>query len=315
MQLNDLPPFNLASSKQIEAWYQKATARSRPRRIQHAYEYDKVLFPRRLIPHLNAEPLAEIDKNRSDYLVAQHLFAWLSFTVSLEVSVVNRVAMRLADGSSGLQLDMCSRQAAHQIYTDEGYHALFTMDVLHQLEIAYKIPALPYDSSKVSRRLDAVAAGYPDLTALIQIFQVVIFETLVTSILEEIPRDESIVSVVREIVADHAEDERQHHVYFSKLFRKLWPRLDYRIQAVCARCLPDLIYCSVLPDTDIAIMAIERCGIGLRTAQDCIAEAYSELATADYVKRAARKTIQLFRSCGVFEIPGVDESFAVRGLL
>jgi hypothetical protein len=314
MQLNDLPLFNLAGSKQIEAWYQKATARSCPRRIQYAYEYDKVLFPRRLIPYLNTEPLAEIDKNRSDYLVAQHLFTWLSFTVSLEVSVVNRVAMRLADGSSGLQLDTCSRQAAHQIYTDEGYHALFTMDVLHQLETAYKIPALPYDSSKVSRRLDAIATGRPDLTALIQILQVVIFETLVTSVLEEIPPDESIVSVVRDIVADHAEDERRHHAYFSKLFRKLWPSLDRQIQAVCAHRLPDLIYCSVLPDTDMAITAMRQCGIELRTAQDCIAEAYSESKTADYVKMAARKTIQLFRSCGVFEIPGVDESFAARGL-
>lgn len=314
MPIDDLPPLNL-SLRNASAWYDKATVRRQPRRTQLTREPGRALFPERLVPHLDDPSLLGLDDERREYLVAQHLFAWLSFTVGLEVSVVNRVTGRLADGSSGLVLPPAARQSAYQIYVDEGYHALFTMDVLHQIEDAYAIPSLPYDFQRVRNQLDAVAADRPELLRLVQILQVVVFETLVTTILEEIPEDDTVVSLVRETVADHAEDERVHHAYFSALFRELWPQLDRQTRETCARLLPQLIHRSVLPDVTAAGRALRACGIPEPVVREVLESSYSTAFCHGYAAGASRKTVRLFRACGVLDLPGADEAFAEAGLL
>jgi hypothetical protein len=77
---------------------------------------------------------------------------------------------------------------------------------------------------------------------------VVVFETLVTSILKDIPKDPSVVGTVREIVRDHAEDEGRHHAYFAAFFKELCQGTRPELRVRAARCLPELVSRSLTPD-------------------------------------------------------------------
>src|SRR6185295_14101103 len=56
-----------------------------------------------------------------------------------------------------------------------------------------------------------------------------------------IPSDPRVVMAVRELVADHAEDEGRHHAYFSRLLEFTWPRLNKAQRATIGPLLPEMV--------------------------------------------------------------------------
>ena len=81
----------------------------------------------------------------------------------------------------------------------------------------------------------------PEHPNLVPLLQVVTFETLITAVLNEVPADETVVTVVRDITRDHARDEGQHHRFFSGFFHELWNGLDEPTRRPVAHAMPALI--------------------------------------------------------------------------
>lgn len=300
-----------------QAWYEQAGVRSGPRRMAGGDgERGLWFFPQRLVPHLG-HPLTGDDPGRRRYLAAQHLYQWLQFTVHFEIFVVNRATQLIAAGISGLELPEDTRMTAFQIMTDECYHSLYSLDVTRQLQDWSGIRALPYDFAPYLRELDAVSEAGPGAgqQTLVRLLQVVVFETLITSILRDVPGDASVLTLVRDIVRDHAIDEGRHHAFFAEFFARLWGQLDPATRQQMARHLPGLIVSSLQPATAPARAALHAAGYPPAVAQEIIGDSYSEASVLAGIASAAAKTIGLLGAHGVLDLPGSRDRFAAAGLL
>jgi hypothetical protein len=302
--------------KAFDNWYDRAAVRAAPRRLVEVDDdIHKAFFPEHLVLHLS-HPLVDPDDHRlRRYLIAQHLYQWLQFTTHFEMAVVGRATQRIADGGSGLDLSPTLRANAFQILIDEAYHSLFSLDVQHQLETRSGISALTHDFGPFIANLDAIGEDMPEHGILVQLLQVVVFETLITSILSDIPADESLVGVVRSTVRDHAVDEGRHHVFFAAFFKHLWGQLDARTRTLVAGCLPRLIVRSLQPATAPAEAALRVAGFAEGQARQVIAESYSAETVIEGIRRSSAKTIRLLEEVGVLEIPGAREEFVAQRLL
>lgn len=313
--LQDLPPLDLPEHGFVDAWYARAGVRSGQRRYDAPDpEVDKLFFPDQLIPHANHEAVLGLDPQRRRYLNAQHLFQWLNFTTHFEVAVVNRATQRIAEGNSGLSVPDHTRMGAFQIYIDEGYHSLYNLDVRRQLEARHNIAALPYDFTPFLHELDGVGAHLPGLNRLVQLLQVVVFETLITSILIDIPQDPRVMTLVRETVREHAIDEGRHHAFFSAFFRELWTQLAPSTRVTVAHFLPEMILKSLRPNIETVQAALRTVGLSEAVVRAVLADSYSAAATNAYIRTASAKTVHLFEECGVLDIPGARENFIAAGL-
>ncbi len=304
----------------LTGWFERAGVRKDPHRlgggIGRQLRDGKAFFPAALMPYLAHPLVRSLPPERRRALAARHLYQYLEFTAHFETRVVNRAMALIATGGTHAGLTGSAREDALKIYTDEGWHALHSLDLVAQLAAATDIPALPYDFGPYLARLDTVGDDLlPGQPVLAQLLQVVVFETLVTSILCEVPADHSVLSIVRETVADHARDEGRHHAYFAAFFRELWASLGPAERTGAARCLPQLIRRSLDPDPTPVRAALLAAGLSARQVGAVLAESYPQDARSAEIARSARHSVWLFRDCGVLDVPGARDAFGTAGLL
>jgi hypothetical protein len=305
------------TNKDTHDWYERAGVRGGPHRtVTGPLDPATRFFPHHLVPYWTHPLVRALPERRRQELLARHLYHYLSFTAHFETRVVNRATERIADGRSGLTLPASVRLDAYRIYCDEGYHALYSLEVVEQIAEATGIAPLPYAFDPFLRQLDGIGAelltGAPTLA---KILQVVVFETLVTSVLGEVPKDRAVLPVVREVVRDHARDEGYHHVYFSRFFERLWSDLSTSLKRRAAHCLPELIVSSLAPDLRPVGAALTVAGLGPDAVRQVIADSYRTPRSKDALRTTARHTVRLFRDTGVLDQPGATDAFAAAGLL
>ncbi|MEV0224556.1 diiron oxygenase [Streptomyces sp. NPDC050704] len=307
----------MSDLKAFDTWYEKSGVRVTLRRMLSEDDEDilKDFFPRHLVPHLNHPLVREQEEPLQRYLSAQHLYQWLNFTSHFEVAVVCRATQQIAEDNCGLEISNRARMDAFKILIDEGYHSLYSLDVADQIEKRSGIKALAYDFQHFLGNLDAIGDDYPQHKRLVQLLQVVVFETLITSILADIPADKNVISVIRETVRDHAIDEGRHHAYFSAFFTQLWGQLDRTERQLVAKLLPDVIVRSLQPATKPAEAALNQAGLKPEIRRSVIAESYSRDAVLGSIRFASAKTVALFEQTGVLEMPGARDGFFSAGLL
>jgi hypothetical protein len=63
----------------------------------------------------------------------------------------------------------------------------------------------------------------------------------VTATLTQIPKQWTVISTVRELVTDHAEDEARHSVFYSELFGYLWGQLSLKQRRILGPLLLEFI--------------------------------------------------------------------------
>src|SRR6185369_9789659 len=106
----------------------------------------------------------------------------------------------------------------------------------------------PFDFQAFLFKLEQIQAAVPaELKPTTRLFIVILFETLISLILHQIPRDERVISAVRQSVADHADDEARHHSYFSNMLDIIWPQISKAQQAIIGPLLPHFIIKSLEP--------------------------------------------------------------------
>jgi para-aminobenzoate N-oxygenase AurF len=307
LDLSTMPDIPIFDAWDERAWVRRGSPAVAESNGEH-------FFPTELVPHLAHPAVSAAAPEQRRYLAAQHLYQWLRFTVNFEVSVVNRATLSIANGTSGVTVPENASVTAYKIYTDEGFHSLESLRVLRHVEKSSGIRALPYDFERFLRRLDAVGSDRPEHLKLIRLLQVVVFETLITAIFADIPTDQRVLPIVRQMVADHAADERCHHAYFAAFFRELWAGMDRPMRVLTGRLLPGLITESLQPATRPALDALTTCGFADDQARDIVADAYNPDAVRNGIRFAARKTIALFEDCGVLDDPAARDAFAAAGL-
>jgi hypothetical protein len=146
------------------------------------------------------------------------------------------------------------------------------------------------------------------------VLQVVVFETLVTAILSEIPADQELISMVRETVQDHAKDEGRHHAYFSTIFREMWSSFDTGLRREVARCLPRLITRSLSPNLPPIRANLRIAGLSPADVEQVLADVYSGDMVRETNRQQARQSVRLFATAGVLDLPEGLDAFTTEGL-
>lgn len=297
----------------LERWYENAGVRSGVRRIFAEEPDGKVFYPHRLVPYLAHEALADLTESQRRALTIRHLYQFLLSTTHLETRIVNTTAERIANNRAGLDLSNRTRMDAFKVYCDEGYHALYSLDLADQIAAATGVAIPPWDYGGFVDQLEETGRRLlPDEPELVPLLQTVVFETLITAVLNEIPNDPTVVPVVRELTRDHAKDEGHHHRFFTEFFHELWTDLDDRLREPVARTLPALVNACLTWDTEPIRASLLMSGVDSPTAAAVVADAYAENgANAD----VCRATVRTFRSAGVLDVPGAEEAFAAHKLL
>ncbi|HEY5835769.1 diiron oxygenase [Streptomyces sp.] len=306
----------LTELKVLDSWHEKSGVRAGERRVlEEDTDILKDFFPEHLVPHLTHPLVRDSAPDVRRFLGAQHLHQWLRFTSHFEVAVVNRATQRIAEGGIGFDVPDRARIDAFKIYVDEGYHSLYSLDVSVQIEERSAIRALPYDFTPFISQLDDVGSGFPQHRKLVQLLQVVVFETLITSILADVPRAENVITLVRDTVRDHVIDEGRHHAFFSKFFEYVWGQLAPAERRLMATFLPSLIVRSLQPATGPAHQALRVAGFDRDARHAIVEDAYRRESVLESIRFASAKTVALFEQHGVLELPGVRDQFTAEGLL
>jgi hypothetical protein len=301
----------------LDRWYDSAGVRGGVRRIfEDETHRGKVFFPDRLVPHLGHETVQALPPDQRRALALRHLYQFLLATTHLETRVVNVGAERIANGRSGLDLPVSMRMDAFKVYCDEGYHALYSLDLAAQIAAATGVPVPEWDYGGFVDRLAATGARLlPDEPVLAQLLQVVVFETLITAVLNELPSDPTVVTTVRDVLRDHARDEGRHHRFFSAFFHSLWAGLDRSLRVRVATTLPAMIEVCLTADSTPVANSLRRAGVDAATAHQVVHDCYSVTTNPQRLADITRATVNMCRSAGVFAVSGALQAFAARGMV
>jgi P-aminobenzoate N-oxygenase AurF len=286
-------------------WDRRAAVRVKPSRGPVAEETGKLWFPPELAPHVT-HPLVtgRGDDDLIRRLLVQRLYQYLDFTTELESVAVLPVAGALGRGRAGFALPPPMRADAFKIATDEAWHAQFSDALLRDVENATGVPQHPTGEPLFIDRLRAVrrgAAPYP--AAAGRVLFAVVSETLISSILSEIPRDRRLHPTVRAVIADHAEDEGRHHAYFRDLLAHFWPSLPAADRSTLGVLLPDLVSAFLTPDYRAICRVLLAEGFTAEDAERVIVDSYPAEALRTQIIRAARPTLRYFGNAGIFDLP------------
>ena len=303
-----------AMSSPFGEWYDIAGVRSGVRRMfVDETDAGKVFLPQRLVPYLAHEALADLPEPERRALTIRHLYQFLMQTTYLETRVVNTAAELIANNRAGLDLPNRVRLDAFKVYCDEGYHALYSLDLADQISTATGVAIPPWNYGRIVDWLQETGRRLlPGEPALVPLLQTVVFETLITAVLNEIPIDTSVVTVVRDLTRDHAKDEGRHHRFFAQFFHELWANLDPRLRERVAQALPALVQGCLTWDVEPVRASLLVSGVDDATAAAVVTDVYAEAAGNADICQA---TLRTFRSAGVLDVPGAEEAFAARQLL
>jgi P-aminobenzoate N-oxygenase AurF len=304
------------ASGPFEHWYDHAGVRGgHRRRFVDETDQGKVFFPAHLVPYLDHPAVAALPEPERVALTVRHLYQFLQATTHVETRVVNRTAERIANGRSGVELSTADRMDAFKIYCDEGYHALYSLDLADQIAATTGTPVPNLDYGTFVDRLASTAHELlPGEADLAQMLQVVVFETLITAVLNELPADATVVTTVRDVMRDHARDEGRHHRFFTQFFHRLWAQLDATHRGRVAHALPTMIEQCLQADLYPVRASLALASLDANRVEWVVGDCYQGGAGAARTREITRATVKMCQSAGVFEIPGAEERFAAFGL-
>jgi P-aminobenzoate N-oxygenase AurF len=305
---------NIASK--LHRWDEKASVRVKPRRLLGAEAPEKLLFSPELVPILAHPLVLALGPEAGRVLIAGHLDRYLEFTTHLELEVISGVSSDIALGKLGLPLPGVMRQDAFKLCTDEAHHACVADDLRQQLRTADEIRVNRDREPTFLGRLREIQERFPaGLRPLCRALFAVVSETLISGTLSCVPKDERVVTVVREVLQDHAEDEGRHSAFFSQFFGFVWPRLDRSLQEELGPLFAEFIILFLEPEFEAIGQSLSGISLGEEAIRCVIEETYPADRLAAGVRQAATTTLRLAEHNGLMEDPRIVDAFHSRGLL
>ncbi|MDF0733702.1 diiron oxygenase [Pseudomonas entomophila] len=221
-----------------EAWEERATIRTRPRR--------RVEDDQRLIYPLSRQPLVlgaafqrECPQLR-DFALVQSLYKFINDVVIFETEIVDRTARRIAKDRFAVRFPFACRYDAMTVVVDEDYHALVAMDFLQQTIALTGIEPIELPGEiELSRAIPAALAQVPEpLRDALELICVGIAENTLTDDVAAFARDDTVKPAVKGLMADHLLDEGRHSSFWARLTRIYWQAAPEAEREAIAEVLP-----------------------------------------------------------------------------
>ncbi|HEV2889247.1 MAG TPA: diiron oxygenase [Frankiaceae bacterium] len=295
----------------FRSWDTRGWVRSKPHQPTE-FADGRAFFTPEVVPLLALPAAAALSRDAVDDLCARHLQWHLAMTVDLELGPVNDAVHVVRDSGDVFPRDL--RTDALRLYTDEAGHAEMCATMADAVERATGVapPAGPPPFVRAVR--DAAAAAEPGARDAVRLLAAFVSETLISATLTRVPFDERVHVGVRQLVADHAEDERRHAVLFRDVFARYWPSLDAAVRRAVGLLLPDLITTFLAPDdAELAVAAAAHADV-LGDPVVAAGEAALRATANGAFLAAAEPTLRVLHEHGAFDDPDVAAAFVDSGL-
>lgn len=298
-------------------WDKKSSVRSKPRReIQDNVDLRRP-FPPSLVP-ISSHPLVIA---RGEEVLAEILFhhfaRFLMFTQALELLIVNEVTKAIGLQRSVVAVPANMALDAHILYTDEGYHAQFSFDLLRQLECksGYK-----YRAEYTPRCVRALWSVLKDLDSdsdkrLMHVVFVIVTEMMITSMLKDERNREGVPSALDEAWGDHAADEARHHLFYREFLKLLWSQSDDTTRRKIGSWMPAVLRAITIPDTPSVMRELEAIRFSPCEIAQIVSDTYGGAVQTKFAAAAASGLVEVLRELGAFRDSAIIDSFLVAEIL
>ena len=271
-------------------------------------------FPPAFLPYLTHPAIQAAGATVMHRLTANHLVHFLDYTTLLEHRIVNRAVETIVHGELPAYVPPRMKTAALQLYTDEGYHALFSDRLASQIADLHSFSARPVMPLRITRMNALIARTAKTNRPLAWFLLGFVSETIIARELLEVCR-ETLVTSVNDMLRDHLSDEARHSRYFCEVFHYLWLTLNSRQRTFTARTLVDVIGIFFEVDERWLRQSLRDAGI----ADIDVAQIVGGLATAQANRQRARSgagaTLLALEKAGFFALPHNRKLFAKAGLI
>ena len=175
---------------------------------------------------LQHEKLSSLTEEQKKFVMGTQLLEFVIKTTKFEIDYVNVVANNLALGKYYFKLPEVLKLDALKIYTDEGFHAHFSLQMSDQIKKYYKIdddlsPYLDGFFEKLNNLGNRFDKNYKYLSL---IAAVIVSESMIVQDISNEMKD-VVYEPIRAMFKDHMIDEAFHANYFGTLFKIIWPQL------------------------------------------------------------------------------------------
>lgn len=313
-----LPPAYWVQRFTLGDWNTRASVRA----SEHSYllpsDLERQLdtrcwFPASFLPYLNHPTIRAAGRATAHRLSANHLVYFLDYTTLLEHRIVNRSVETIVHDDLGISIPSRMKTAALQLYTDEGYHALFSSQLAEQIAGLYGVTDRPVMPQRITR-LNALIERTPDRHKTLAWFLVgFVSETIIAKELLEVCRDE-LVSSVQEMLRDHLADEARHSRYFCEVFHYLWLHLGCGQRTFTAQSLLDILLIFFEVDERWLGESLRSAGLDETPIAQILCNLTDPPATLRRVRSGAVSTLAALNNAGFFDLPANRQLFARAGL-
>ncbi|VVP93134.1 hypothetical protein PS925_01579 [Pseudomonas fluorescens] len=312
-------PVSWALKFTLRDWDSRASVRSSTHDYQLPDDVQQQLqsrywFPPAFLPYLAHPAIQAAGREVLHRLTANHLVHFLDYTTLLEHRIVNRAVEVIAHRELPIYVPLPMKHAALQLYTDEGYHALFSNRLAEQIAGLYGITGRPTIPKRITR-MNAMIARTPEKNRALAWFLLgFVSETIIARELLDICRD-TLVSSVNDMLRDHLADEARHSRYFAEVFHYCWLSMNSRQRTFVSRTLLEII--GIFFEVDERWLQQSLRGAGI--ADSDVMEIVGGMATVQANRARARSgciaTVDALRKAGFFATPHNQTLFAKAGLI
>ncbi|EIK97357.1 hypothetical protein PMM47T1_06221 [Pseudomonas sp. M47T1] len=224
-----------------EAWEERATIRTRPRR--RVEDDQRLIYPLSRQPLVLSATFQRECPHQRDFALVQSLYKFIHDVVIFETEIVNHTASAIARGRFAPPYPFACRYDAMTVVVDEDYHALVAMDFMQQtIELTGIEPVALPSEIELSRAIPAALALLPEaLHQAGELICVAIAENTLTNDVAAFARDESVKDSIKGLMADHLLDEGRHSTFWTRLVRIYWQSAPDPDKRLLAQMLPTFI--------------------------------------------------------------------------
>ncbi|MBN6773245.1 diiron oxygenase [Pseudomonas granadensis] len=224
-----------------DAWEQRATIRTRPRRVLE--DDERLIYPLSRQPLVLSEIFLRECPQQRDFALVQTLYKFINDVVIFETEIVDKTARSIAKNRFAVAFPFACRYDAMTVVVDEDYHALVAMDFMQQTVAMTGIEPIQLpDQIELSRAIPAAVTLAPEhLRSAVELICVAIAENTVTGDVAAFARDDSVKPSIKGLMADHLLDEGRHSSFWARMVRIYWHTASEADRETIAQILPVFI--------------------------------------------------------------------------
>ena len=271
-------------------------------------------FPPAFLPYLSHPAIKAAGSRVMHRLAASHLVHFLDYTTLLEHRIVNRAVETIVHGELPAYIPSRMKTAALQLYTDEGYHALFSHRLAEQIAELHGFTGRPQMPLRITRLTGQIARTPESKRPLAWFLLGFVSETIIARELLDVCRD-SLVSSVNDMLRDHLTDEARHSRYFAEAFHYFWLSMNSRQRTFVSRTLLEIIGIFFEADERWLQQSLRGAGIADSDVKQIVGGMATVQANRARARSGAIATLDALRKAGFFALPQNQKLFAKAGLI